>query len=124
MNRGREPSEFERRVYRALQSVPRGWVTTYRDLAAVVGSSPRAVGQALKRNPFAPAVPCHRVIASNLSLGGFRGKRDGRAVLAKRRMLKTEGLPVVDGVLTDASRVYRFSNPRSSAGAPRLTPHV
>ena len=65
-------SDFQRCVYTALCQVPAGKVTTYRDLARSIdcGSS-QAVGQALKRNPFAPKVPCHRVVRNDRSLGGF-----------------------------------------------------
>jgi methylated-DNA-[protein]-cysteine S-methyltransferase len=48
------------------------------------------VGQALKRNPFAPEVPCHRVVASDGSLGGFHGERQGEMIERKRRLLEEE----------------------------------
>jgi len=80
-------------VYDAVRHVPRGTVTTYGAIADHLNcAAPRAIGQALKRNPFAPDVPCHRVVASDLSLGGFRGKRAGPAIAQKRRMLESEGL--------------------------------
>jgi methylated-DNA-[protein]-cysteine S-methyltransferase len=63
---------FRRRVYLALLEVPRGRVTTYALLAKRVGcASARAVGGALRANPFAPDVPCHRVVAADLGIGGF-----------------------------------------------------
>lgn len=87
----REITEFQRRVYLALLEVPCGTTITYGQLAARVGCrSAQAVGQALKRNPFAPEVPCHRVIASDGSLGGFHGEREGEQILRKRALLEAE----------------------------------
>lgn len=66
-------SDFQRRVYLALLDIPRGETITYGELARCVGCrSAQAVGQALKRNPFAPEVPCHRVVAADGSLCGYR----------------------------------------------------
>ena len=80
----REPTTFEHKVYEAVKKIPRGRVTTYKLLAACVGcGSAQAVGQALRRNPFAPRVPCHRVIASDLGIGGFAGRTAGREILRK-----------------------------------------
>ncbi|KND94532.1 Methylated-DNA--protein-cysteine methyltransferase [Tolypocladium ophioglossoides CBS 100239] len=87
---------FEKRVWTALCGIPRGHVTTYGLLSAHLGSSPRAVGNALRRNPFAPAVPCHRVVATGMTLGGFKGKwpRDGEGITLdeKRGLLRGEGI--------------------------------
>jgi len=66
------------------------------------------VAQALKRNPFAPRVPCHRVIASDLSIGGFRGKRRGPEVETKLGLLAAEGVRFLNGKLADPERVYEF----------------
>jgi methylated-DNA-[protein]-cysteine S-methyltransferase len=87
---------FEKRVWTALCQVPRGHFTTYGQLAAHLGSSPRAVGNALRRNPFAPEVPCHRVVATGGTLGGFKGKwpRNGEGITLdeKRMLLRKEGV--------------------------------
>ena len=107
-DRGRV-TPFQRRVYEALLEVPRGYVTTYGALAARIGcASPRAVGQALGENPFAPAVPCHRVITASLRLGGFSHQTAGAALARKRRLLRAEGV-VFDaaGRLADPARVWR-----------------
>jgi methylated-DNA-[protein]-cysteine S-methyltransferase len=105
----RPPTPFEQRVYAAARRVPRGRVTTYGRLAAFLGcGSSRAVGQALKRNPYAPDVPCHRVIASDLTLGGFRGTTASRDRAAKQRLLATEGVRFRNGRLADPARVYGF----------------
>lgn len=74
-----------------LLNVPAGATITYGELARRIGCrSAQAVGQALKRNPFAPEVPCHRVIAANGSLGGYFGKREGEMIERKRRLLNEE----------------------------------
>lgn len=83
---------FQRKVYLALLDIPRGETITYGELARRIGCrSPQAVGQALKRNPFAPTVPCHRVIAADGSLGGFHGQREGKMIDRKRQLLAEEG---------------------------------
>lgn len=60
---------YQERVYALLLQIPSGKISSYASLSKVLGSSPRAVGGALRNNPFAPEVPCHRVIsASGVSL--------------------------------------------------------
>lgn len=58
------------RIYRAVQAVPYGKTATYGEIAARVGTSPRAVGQAMARNPTPLVIPCHRVVAAH-GIGGF-----------------------------------------------------
>ncbi len=100
------PTEFQKRVYAAVRRIPRGRVTTYRQLADHIGCGCcRAVGQALKRNPYAPQTPCHRVIASDLTLGGFAGQSQGEAIAKKRRLLAKEGVVFRNGKLADPARV-------------------
>ena len=100
-------SEFQERVYSELTRVPKGKVTTYKWLAKRVGcASPRAVGQALRRNPFAPWVPCHRVIASDMTLGGFRGRRTVFTLKEKFQLLADEGVCFENGKLSDARRLH------------------
>jgi methylated-DNA-[protein]-cysteine S-methyltransferase len=87
------PTDFESRVYKAVAKIPRGSVSTYGAMAAAIGSgSARAVGQALRKNPFAPEVPCHRVVRSDGSLGGFFGKISGEPLTQKRLLLEQEGV--------------------------------
>ncbi|MDF1825032.1 MAG: MGMT family protein [Verrucomicrobiales bacterium] len=89
----RPPTEFERKVFDALHLIPRGKVTTYSQLGKYINCrSPRAIGQALKRNPFAPETPCHRVVSADLKIGGFGGQRDGEPIDRKRRLLEGEGV--------------------------------
>ena len=81
------PTPFQRRVYRVVKTIPRGEVRSYRWVAAKLGNPQlaRAVGQALTRNPWPLTVPCHRVIKSDGSLGGFAWGVD-----KKRRLLRDE----------------------------------
>jgi methylated-DNA-[protein]-cysteine S-methyltransferase len=67
--------DFYRRVWLACMEIPAGETRSYKWLAARIGrpKAARAVALALKRNPFAPLVPCHRVIRSDGSLGGYSG---------------------------------------------------
>jgi methylated-DNA-[protein]-cysteine S-methyltransferase len=58
------------RIYKAVQQVPYGNTTTYGEIAAIVGTSPRVVGQAMSRNPTPLVIPCHRVLAAH-GIGGF-----------------------------------------------------
>jgi methylated-DNA-[protein]-cysteine S-methyltransferase len=82
-------TDFEAQVYAAVKQIPRGEVRTYGWVARCVGRplAARAVGNALHNNPFAPIVPCHRVVAKN-GLGGFAGGLE-----KKRRLLRSEGYP-------------------------------
>ncbi|KAF2691873.1 DNA binding methylated-DNA--cysteine S-methyltransferase [Lentithecium fluviatile CBS 122367] len=87
---------FQERVYALLQQIPEGKVATYAAVARVLKSSPRAVGGALRNNPFAPEVPCHRVLASTGFIGGFKGDWEkvpsGVNQEEKRKLLKEEGV--------------------------------
>lgn len=90
-------TDFQRKVYLALLDVPRGATISYKELGERIGCrSAQAIGQALKRNPFAPDVPCHRVISANGAIGGFYGKRDGEMIDKKRRLLLSEGVALND----------------------------
>ena len=80
---------FNRRVYEIARGLPPGRTVSYGEVAALLGepAAARAVGQALGHNPFAPVVPCHRVIAASGAAGGFSA--DG-GVATKLRMLQIE----------------------------------
>jgi len=102
------PSPFAAEVYAALKKIPPGRVITYAGLARRLGCrSPRAIGQALRAKPFAPEVPCHRVIASDLTPGGFQGKKSGPALAKKLRQLAAEGIHFQNNRLIDPSRAIQ-----------------
>ena len=81
---------FQRKVYEAALKIPRGQVRTYGELARAIGRprAARAVGQALKRNRWAPTIPCHRVITSTGQLGGYTAPG---GLVRKRKLLQLEG---------------------------------
>jgi len=81
------------RVLLALLQIPPGCFTTYGSLARFLSSSPRAVGSALKKNPFPPTIPCHRVLAADGSVGGYMGQWGaGEMVERKVELLRGEGV--------------------------------
>ena len=81
--------DFHRRVYEVTRAIPPGRTLTYGEVAARLGEpgAARAVGQALGHNPFAPVVPCHRVLAAGSAGGGFSA---AGGVATKLRMLQIE----------------------------------
>ena len=86
---------FNERCYSLLRKVPRGKVTTYKALAlALKTKAYRAVGNAMNKNPYAPQVPCHRVINSNGKLGGF-----ATGLNNKIKLLKEEGVEIKGNVI-------------------------
>lgn len=101
---------FQVRVYQTLLlSVPEGKVTTYQALArAVHCKSNLAIGQALRRNPFAPTVPCHRVVRSDKTLGGFMGQTKGCNIEKKRKMLEQEGVQFDDQGFVKQEFIFTF----------------
>jgi len=87
-------SEFENRVYTIVADIPRGEVRSYKWVAVRMGrpNAHRAVGNALNKNLYPKIIPCHRVIKSDGSLGGYAKGAD-----LKRRLLKREGIDCVGG---------------------------
>ncbi len=105
------PASLSDRVYELLCCIPRGRVVTYAELARAADcKSPRAIGQILRRNPHAPEVPCHRVIRSDLMLGGYSGATAGALTAKKLALLEAEGVRFDDGRLRDAAYLWRFSS--------------
>jgi len=100
---------FQQRVYDALGKIPPGKVTTYKLLAETLGcNSFQAIGQALRRNPYAPEVPCHRVIKTDLGIGGYAGETGGKKLQRKLELLRQEGVLFQDGKLADPRRVIKI----------------
>jgi methylated-DNA-[protein]-cysteine S-methyltransferase len=84
---------FDEKVWAITTRIPKGKVATYAWVARQMGSNGyRAVGRALNRNPYAPKVPCHRVVGSNGTLTGFAG-----GLKAKQELLSNEGIEMVKG---------------------------
>jgi len=82
--------EFSQKVWKACAEIPRGETRTYGWIASRIGrpKAARAVGQALGRNPFAPTIPCHRVVGGGGAMTGYSGRG---GVKTKRRLLIKEG---------------------------------
>jgi methylated-DNA-[protein]-cysteine S-methyltransferase len=86
-------SEHCRKVYEVCKKIPKGETMSYKDIADIIHSSPRAVGQALKKNKNKD-VPCHRVIHQSGNIGGFAGIRNNPK---KIKILKMEGINIIQG---------------------------
>jgi methylated-DNA-[protein]-cysteine S-methyltransferase len=99
------------KVWKICKRIPKGKVATYKSIAKALHTTAyRAVGQALKRNPYAPDVPCHRVVASDGSIGGFMGKVKGKTISKKVRMLEKEGIRFKGNKIVDfKKRLARLS---------------
>ncbi len=97
-------SDFMKRVLSVVSIIPRGLVTCYGSIAEVVDNprASRAVGNAVAKNPWPIIVPCHRVVRSDLSLGGYRGGLD-----IKKRLLRVEGVAVTSTGKVLPSHVIR-----------------
>lgn len=78
-------SGYTQRILQTVSLIPVGYAASYGSIAKTAGGSPRAVGRVMATNPYAPLVPCHRVVRSDLSLGGYGGGLE-----AKREFLKRE----------------------------------
>ena len=87
-------TSFQRRVWSALLAIPYGETRTYGELAAELGSSPRAIGTAVGKNPISVIVPCHRVLGADGSLTGYAGGLDRkRALLELEQTASQNSIP-------------------------------
>ena len=84
-------TKFQLKVWSYLKKIPRGNVKTYSQVAKGIGKplAIRAVANAIGKNPLPPKIPCHRVIRSDGSLGGYSGKG---GIKTKKMLLKKEGI--------------------------------
>ena len=82
-------TNFQLKVWNYLKKIPKGKVKTYLEVAKAIGKPKafRAVANAIGKNPYPPKIPCHRVIRSDGSLGGYSGKG---GIIEKRRLLNSE----------------------------------
>ncbi|NCB20605.1 MAG: MGMT family protein [Clostridia bacterium] len=106
MLQSKELSIFEDLVYQATSKIARGKVSTYAQIAKEIGreKSYHAVGNALHKNPFAPLVPCHRVVYSTGRLGEYAfGKKK------KMALLKEEGIIISNDQIVDfQEKLFKF----------------
>ena len=84
-------TKFQKKVWNYLKTIRKGTVKTYKQVAIAINrpKSARAVANAVGKNPFAPKIPCHRVIRSDGQLGGYSGKG---GIKTKKLLLKKEGI--------------------------------
>ena len=82
---------FQQRVWNALREIPPGQSRTYGEVARMVRSAPRAIGQACGANRIALIIPCHRVVGAMGSMGGFMNADEGDPIVIKRWLLTHEG---------------------------------
>ena len=98
---------FNEKCYTLLKQVPKGKVTTYKIIANTLQTKAyRAVGNAMDKNPYAPAVPCHRVVSSNGKLGGF-----AHGTRRKIEILENEGIEInkkTNMILNFEKVLYKF----------------
>ncbi len=100
-------TDFQKRVWEALKLIPKGRVTTYKAIAEYLGSrAVRAVGSAVAKNPYAPEVPCHRVVPSSGELGNYSAEGGS---IRKMELLRSEGVVVENGKIVEfKSLLFEF----------------
>ena len=86
-------TKFQLKVWKFLKKIPKGKVKTYKEVAIGINSpkSARAVANACAKNPYAPKIPCHRVIRSNGALGGYSGRG---GIKQKLKLLRSEKVSI------------------------------
>lgn len=97
---------LDKKTYKKLLEVPKGKITTYGELAKVIGlqNGQRVIGNIMNKNPYPSIIPCHRVVKSDGKVGGYAY---GQKV--KINMLLKEGLEIENGKIVDfKKKVYRF----------------
>ena len=97
-----EGTSLRERCYRLVSKIPRGKVTTYKEIAEALGiRGYRVVGMLLSKNPKPIEIPCHRVVKSNGEVGGYI-----MGVEKKVELLRSEGIPVENGRIVDFERYF------------------
>ncbi|MBR9679129.1 MAG: MGMT family protein [Nanoarchaeota archaeon] len=90
-------------VYKIVEQVPEGKVITYKRIAEKLNCKCyQLIGQIMAKNPYAPKVPCHRVVKSNGEVGGFNGKIENKE---KIRLLEKEGVKIENGKIIDFKKI-------------------
>jgi len=104
MSGKRMVTKFQEKVYKLTKKIPKGKISTYKEIAkAMKTRAYRAVGSALNKNPYAPQVPCHRVINSDGFIGGFAS-----GINKKIKMLRNEGVIVNDKKIDLKKYIYKL----------------
>jgi len=95
---------FSKKVFALVRKIPKGKVSTYKDLLEKVNLHPRTIGKILKTNLDPIKTPCHRVVKSNGSLGGYFGNQ----TRAKAKILQKEGIEIERGKIDLDRYLYKF----------------
>jgi methylated-DNA-[protein]-cysteine S-methyltransferase len=96
-------------VYTLCSQIPKGRVTTYKAIADKLGNkSYRAIGQVLSKNPFPPAIPCHRVISTTGRISGYKGEISKKSIEIKISLLRGEGVIINSGRINLQKYLYSF----------------
>lgn len=99
---------FSEKVFSQVRRVPRGKVTTYKEIALAIGcKSFRAVGQAMKRNPDPEGTPCYRIVHSDRRIGGYCGSKKS-SIMKKIRLLEEDGIMVKAGRVDLEKHFFRL----------------
>ena len=99
--------DFSEKAYKLLGKVPKSKVTTYKELANALNTTAyRAIGQAMRCNPYAPRIPCHRVVLSSGKIGGFQGEISGTKINRKKQMLEKEGIEFEGNKIKNFEKVF------------------
>lgn len=102
------------KTYILLKTVPKGRITTYKALADALGTKAyRAIGQIMRNNPYSfeeyldlkQRVPCHRVVASDGTIGGFKGEKTGETIRRKIALLRKEGVIIRNNRVVDFKKM-------------------
>jgi len=94
--------DFTGQVLGLVKKIPGGKVTTYGIIAKKLKTSPRAVGQALKRNKKPIIIPCHRVVRSDGHVGGYKGRENSSQ---KSKLLKKEGVRIEKNKIIEINKI-------------------
>lgn len=108
-------SDFYNKVYSAIEKIPKGKITTYKEIAQSLGTKAyQSVGTAVKKNPHAPYIPCHRVVKSSGEIGGYSGPG---GVKRKKELLRKEGIEIKNNKVSEFNCViYRLSQKEGENG--------
>lgn len=96
---------YTKKVLKTTAAIPLGYVTTYGAIAKATGGGPRAVGNIMAGNPFAPIIPCHRVVKSDFTLGGYGGGLKVKLELLSR---ESRGFETIKDIQVNGEQLEAF----------------
>ena len=107
--------KLSEKVYNLCRQIPKGRVSSYKAIAEKLNTKAyRAIGRALRNNPFSPVVPCHRVVSSSGLIGGFKGKTSGKEIKEKIKLLEKENIKIKDNKIINFEKIlYKFQDIKS-----------